>query len=410
MFKELKYIKITFAILLLGFVVYQSKSKYKFTQIVLKPTSFVANESISFAVPSNVVDNNYALNIRNLTNDGNSYDTVLSLKKTFDYFDNSRPIVEGYTNSTNLFSLSPVNKSGIYLCNNVFPFIVNSKQNSDITVVCPIVNNHFYKESKGERIFEIEESEISLNRPVEIDDWTLGLKPFFSKLESKYKVNYATDLDLEDYSFFEKTRVVFLYGRIKFWSPKMMRNIQRYINSGGKILMASSDIFYAKFCYNSIDNRLSVLNCKNTSFSKKMESWKRGKKDSTFLYFNLHSDYGGESINKNGYKIIELKHPIFKQINTEETLAFEGEQFLGTPIKTVNPIKVYFNTQIKILAYTECKETYGTPKIGGIIEYNNINGGRIISLGSSDLCLPKNQKKEEIKKLFSNATEYLLAN
>jgi len=410
MFKDLRYIKISISLILLFFVVSEVISSHKETQLVFKPNSFASNEAIKFKVASNQNIKNYPLQIKNKLNNLVVYDTTITIKKTYDFFDTLDFFVHGFPTQNNEYILHPKHlSSGIYEANRQFPLVIRGKGTETITVVIPTISNYFYTPIKEHSFFEQERPQLSLNRAINTDEWTKGLIPVFKKLEQKYSVNYLTDLDLEQKELFEQTSVVFLYGRLTFWSPLMLQNIMDYMEKGGKVLIASSNVFYAKFCMNYRDNIAEIRGCENT-IGNHLQSWKTVLTDTSNIYRKLHSDYGGKTISPYGYTILQPKHPLLNNTNLAKTIDFWAEYTVGTPLKQEvgdSILPLYPNTSI--IAYTPCKKTDKQSRVGGIILHRNSQGGAVLSLGSSDWCLPDNQNKPHIQQITLNAFDFLLS-
>lgn len=414
MFKDLKVVKIILFLFLAVLIASSQINEHKNTEFIFNPLSYNRQDTLSFSVVSNSSSQNYDIKIKSIISEETILDTTLSINKTYDYFNQVNFLTLGYPaerqSVTNL-SLS----SGVYLVNGGNPFVVSKDSQSDVTVVFPTANNLFYTAEKGKRIFESDSTYISTNRPSGIDVWTEGMIPFFKAVEKEHNVNYITDLDLENYSFLEKTKLVVLYGNLTFWSPKMLDNIELFIAAGGNLFIASSDIFYAKFCFDQSKSRLKVSSCNGVRPipDSKIVSWNNNADKDNFLdmRYSFHSNYGGENLGRTGVEIKQSKHPIFKGLdllNISKVLDV-GEYYMG--ISDIHKRSEYLkitSSKTSIIAQTNCKRKENLSMVGGVFEFEKEKGGKAIILGTSDLCLKENQTKNSIKKLYLNVINYLL--
>lgn len=401
MFKELKALKVIIFIILIFFVIKQQRLNRNNTQVVFKPSAYNENEEIKIETYSNFNNKNFKINIKNFINENIVIDTSINTKTTYKDIDTIDFLTQGYKLKTH--RVRKMNK-GFFLVNNKTPLVVKSLENSDITFVIPVVNKHLYTPTKNVRIFESDSNYISSKRNIEVDKHSKGLKPLFLFMEKKHKVNYITDIDLENLENIGKSKVLVLYGRLTFWSPKMMINIEKYINNGGKLLIASSDIFYAKFCYDKEKRELKTTLCDNFNNKKtKILSWNDVDRDTLYdnLTYMFHSNHGGRNIISKDIIFKDSLHPIFNKINKKKLskqLNF-CQWYIGS-MKGLN--------KTETIVQIDCESYKNTINQGGIMEYKNNSGGKVLSLGSSDLCEEEQIKNKEVLNLFINSIEYLL--
>ncbi len=417
MFKDLKFVKIILFLILAVVIVMNQINEHKNTEFIFNPLSYKSQDTLSFLVTSNSSRNNYEFKLENIISNQVIFDSSLSLNKSYDYFNQNNFLTNGYP--VNSMKIGGVKlSSGIYSINNLNPFVVSDRKKSEVTIVFPTANNLFYKAENEKRIFDTDSSYFSINRPIKLDLWTKGMIHFFQQVKEKYITNYITDLDLENYSTFSKTKILVLYGRLVFWSAEMISNVEKFISNGGHLMIVSSDIFYAKFCYDKINKRLEVKACKSFEAfpESKLQGWNDNSVDSTYetMRYFFHSNYGGENVNRTSVNIKEPEHLVFKGINlVAVSKALDvGGNYLGVPSVEKGSVGYLSRkmAQISILAQTDCKVLGRNNNIGGVFEYQKINGGKAIVIGTSDLCLKDSQQKESIQKLFSNTIDYLIMN
>lgn len=407
MFRDLKLVKIIVFVFLFVAIVFAQITDHKNIEIIFKSKAFLSDEELNFQICSNTNEEKAPFIVRKVTSNAIVLDTTLKVNKTYDFFDEVDMLTQ--SNPSEPAFINKKFEAGIYTVNNKFPLVVRSEKKSDVTIVVPIINKHFYTFSNEKRIFESDSSFISKNRSIRLDEWTKGLAHFISELEENYNVNYITDLDLENNRLLKQSKVLVLYGRLTFWSHKMMDNFETFINQGGKVLIASSDVFYAKFCNNEETQRFTTLECvKIEEQGEKIQTWHKINNTNDFNKFRykFHSNYGGENEDHSGLEINQKSHPIFKGVNLDD-IAKDldiGDRYLGIP-KEGHGINIQ---SLSAIAETQCKPNKNNEKpIGGIFEYNE-NGSKAIVIGTSDLCLEDSQKKKDILKLFLNSIDYLM--
>jgi hypothetical protein len=415
MFKDLKVVKIILFLILAVVIVLNQINEHKNTEFIFKPLSYQSQDVFSFLIASNNSSKNHRFKLENVTSGEVMLDSSLTVNKTYDYFNQLNLLDDGYPTTSNEIqnlSLSP----GIYIANDVNPFVVSKDKKSDITVVFPVANSLLYKAEKSKRIFESTSSYVSSDRPIELDVWTKGMLPFFKGLNNKHDVNYITDLDLENASILTNTKTIILYGQLVFWSSEMIYNVEQFLTNGGRLFIVSSDLFYAKFCFDNVNNRLEVVNCNSFSSNSnsKIQSWNNIAKDSNALAirYSFHSNYGGENKSREQVQIQEKEHAIFQGLDLAKISKDldVGERYIGVP-NVEKDSKIYLDrkmNQISILARTNCERQGEVNNIGGVFEYNKERGGKAIIIGSSDLCLKDSQSKKSVIELFNNIINYLL--
>ena len=415
MFKDLKVVKIILFLFLAVLIASNQINEHKNTEFIFNPLSYNSQDTLSFSVVSNSSSQNHKIKIKSIISEKIILDSSLNINKTYDYFSQVDFLTLGYpTERQSITNLSL--SSGIYLVNNLNPFVVSKNTESDVTIVFPTANNLFYTAEKDRRIFESDSSYTSTVRPLELDVWTKGMISFFKNVEKEYNVNYITDLDLENFSFLAKTKLVVLYGNLTFWSPKMLKNVERFIADGGKLFITSSDVFYAKFCFDQYNQSLEVSSCNEveSTLNSKIQSWNSNVDIESFseMRYSFHSNYGGENIDRFGVDIKESGHPIFKNLDLlgVSKVLDVGEHYLGVPggNRKAGAYLKDTSSKISIIAQTNCKWKEHLDRLGGVFEFQKENGGRAIILGTSDLCLKEQQEEEITAELFLNIMSYLL--
>lgn len=410
MFKELRILKISLLLILLFIGGVKTYQRYQLTFILLEKTSLNPNEVIKLSVAS-TNNNSFNFNLSSFLTDSIILDTLLVVNKSFSKNEDKNHLEEGYFNASNVsLSFDQLKlPNGFYLANGKIPILINDDKDADITIVYPFANNHFYSPSDDEYVFDSTYAKVSLNREVEIDANTKSLKSLFSVLSKRNRVSYITDLDLENTSKFANSKMLLIYGDLVFWSPKMYANLKEYVANGGNVLMMSSNLFYSKFNYNLSEKSLSLYSDSTKVYPKnaKQFPWNNYKQDTSELFSYLHNEHGGVIEQFSTFDSINFSHHLLKGI---DDLSFEAENFLGIPyVNYLNGPEVQgeYKTKIEIVA-NSVFYVGDYPKSAGIflISYGK---GKILSLGSSELCLKVNQENKNLRKLLNNSVDFLIS-
>ena len=396
MLKDLKYIKITIAFLLLGIVLYAHFKKRQTVEIIVSPHAFSNKDTINFSIASNTKDDNYKVAIKNLLTSSTVYDTILSVFQTFTDYDSS-VINQGFPNKP--YSLKTQLSPGIYSINGS-PLLVKEHKNTEITFVVPFINTHFYTRVNNHSFFKSNSSKLSLNKQIQIDEPTKGLLPLMRDVSEKYTTRFITDLDLENKENLN-TQLLVIYGKSVFWSPKMIENLLAFTQKGGRVLLITDNAYYAQFCYDNSNNSVDTKSEELKPFqSDIIQSWRPKLKGNYSFIHDLHTDFGGEAKDKYNLHIKTHLHPCFSGV-TDSILSINAKYFMGVDKNEKGqPLENY-----KLLATVYCKND----NLAGIIEYKDKQSGAIVlSLGSEDFCLKENQDNPSIRKIMLNAVDYLL--
>ncbi len=396
MLKDLKYIKITIAFLLLGVIMYAHFKVEQRIEVITPPYAFSNKDTINFSIASNSHEDNYKVKVKNVLTSTVVYDTIMSVSPTFSSYDSSA-INQGFPK--NDYTLKTHLPSGLYTINDS-PILVNEDKHTEVTFVVPFVNTHFYTPINNHWFFKSNSTILSLDKQIKIDEHTKGLLPFMREVSNKYSTKFVTDLDLEDKENFN-TNLLIIYGKSVFWSPKMLQNLLEFTQQGGNVLLISENAYYAQFCYDSQKNFANTKCEELKPFQPdNIQTW-RPKLDEEYLFIReLHSVFGGEAADKYNLYIKAPQHACFSGIQ-DSVLSINARYFMGVAKKEGNqPLENY-----KVLASVVCQNN----NLAGVIEYNNKQTGTIVlSLGSEDFCLKESQENPQIHKIMLNSVDYLL--
>ncbi|PJA07928.1 MAG: hypothetical protein COX70_05160 [Flavobacteriales bacterium CG_4_10_14_0_2_um_filter_32_8] len=404
MFKELKVIKlIVFAGLL--FVIL---SKIDFSDNIIKELytdkhSYYADDTIkvysstpfNFSFSRNISINDISgkkvsstnIDLNNQNVDSNPLEDGLGFEKFINY---------QFSNNI---------KSGIYLIEDKYPIIIKSKHIVEITVVYPYANNNLYQAYNDLSVFSLNSKKSSLNRTAPIDVYSEGLIPFFNFLNSTYKVNFITDLDLEDINNFKNSKVLILYGKSTCWTPKMKDSFNTYVAQKGNVLLMSSYTLNNVCWYNKKDNQIIMYD----DSSNAMKSWNNPPEKSIGVSY-VNGGYSTDS----SYQLVNSGHPILKGV-ANEFINIKANLYCSPPIKWYDDLPRIDIDSLgfykgDIIAYGKATYLEDSKGIKGIFVLQpDSTSGKIVSLGTEDWCLKENiGENENLQKITKNSIEYLL--
>jgi len=310
----------------------------------------------------------------------------------------------GYKNYTK-FAI-PLNfKSGIYLINSKYPLVIKDR-NAEITVVYPYMNNILYTSINNKNVFSENIATANFNRTSYLDIYTKGMANLFSYLDTTHKVNYITDIDIEQHKNFSHSDLLLIYGKSTFWTPKMTSSIAQFQKKGGNMLNITSH-FANNICWKNKENEIQLFDS-----SKTTTGWHTYDTIMPLHMAGTEHNKGGYSPNKS-YLITNQNHPIFNHIN-QTNIKIDADLFSSPPVywNKKNPLIDFYKLKFysgEILAYSDATYKNQT-KIKGIFILNpTASSGTIISLGTADWCLKRNiGENKQLQQITKNAVDYLL--
>ena len=310
----------------------------------------------------------------------------------------------------NTVQLPDSSNSGVYLMNDLYSLILRSEKESDITIVYPYANNLIYQDEGYGTILSNKIKDFNLASPVFVDEYTRGLTDFFKFCSNNYSVNYITDVELENKDMYASSRLLVIYGQTSFYSLLMKNNVIEFLKEGGNILLMSSSFSTNAMWLDNNRVRFSVDDSSNTF---KLNSW-LGLNDDIRNKIGLSYQFGGKAKTVIGqsYKILNKKHKIFEGVEGYE-VPLSATRFIGAysewseTASTYIPKNHFYKSEI--LAFNECKNGNLVDNIGGVYAIQpDSSSGVILSLGTEDWCLEKNQTNEVIFTISKNAIEFLV--
>jgi hypothetical protein len=154
-------------------------------------------------------------------------------------------------------------KSGIYLIENRFPFVVKSTIPTDIVVVFPFNTENAYNESGGKSLYSHADRpfQVSFLRPISIpnkapvlDFVEDGLQWFTTQTD--FSIGYITDQDLDNYDYLQNSKLLILTGHSEYWTRTARENFDKFIDNNGDALILSGNVMWWQVRYSDDKSKL----------------------------------------------------------------------------------------------------------------------------------------------------------
>lgn len=293
---------------------------------------------------------------------------------------------------------------GIYLIHNKHPLIVKAQRKADITVIYPAMNNVLYHKVGAKSVFSENSSKTSLLRSVIVDKYSHGMVDFLSDLGREYRVNYVTDLDLEDSLSFSSSKLLIIYGKSTFWTPGMIDNLIQYQEKGGNVLNITSYLAN-NICWHTNLNEIQLMDS-----SKVFKSWEQIDSSIPLSLTGVLYRFSGFSNNKY-YRI--GNHHIFNGVDLDEIM-IDADLFSGPPVvwKEGEPVVDVQNLaghSCEILAYSKATFDNIVGVKGISLFQRTATSGKVMSLGTEDWCEKTNiGENKNLQIITINAVDFLI--
>jgi len=406
MFKELKILKLSLFAIFLAIIIWKVSESNKISVFFTTDLSHHIGSEIEIFQAGNFDLEEAVFIVSDLEGE-------IVYKDVFEYVDNLQKNKAG--NEFSIANKKPVqlpdsSKSGVYLMNDLYSLILRSEKESDITIVYPYANNLIYQDEGYGTILSNKIIDFNLASPVLVDEYTKGLTDLFKFCSNNYSVNYITDVELENIEMYSSSKLIVIYGQTSFYSLLMKNNVIEFLKEGGNILLMSSS-----FSTNAmwLDHNRVRFSEGASSNNFKLNSW-LGLNDDIRNKIGLSYQYGGKAKTVIGqsYEIMNSNHKIFEGIDGVE-IPLSATHYTGAYCKWSEETSKYipknYFYKSEILAFNECKNDNLNTNVGGVyLIQPDSTSGVILSLGTEDWCLEKNQVKEVIFTISKNAIDFLL--
>ena len=387
-------------------------------------------------------------NIRIYDASGNIY---LTLKSSVYPQKNTNP--EPWKNGFNYKLTSEIDlrkfKPGFYQIEKLISFLVKSvDKKRKITIVYPSNTLNAYSNSGGKSLYKSNstdkesDSVVSFLRPMNTFtvsgnstnfnvDLHVGIYKWLNEnLLVNDLTNYICDIDLENKTILDNSKLLIIVGHSEYWTRNARRNFDEFIMKGNNALVMSGNTKWWQVRFKN-DNQ-QLINYKSYSDPVQVDSmktieWYKDEleypiESSTGLNFN----YGGYGLKKDkgwdGFKIIKADHPIFNNTKLKNgsiipcpSIEYDGIKHSGfsvdsIPIVDTSLLKYFY--KFELLAFDRAVRNVGRYEtIGAIVlTQKSHNSGKVIHIGSTDWCRESNfygENKNIFQSITMNSINYL---
>ncbi len=347
---------------------------------------------------------------------------------------NSQPYENGCGYDPTFRYTIPNLKSGIYSLEKKISFIV-MQQNSevDFTFVYPINTICAYEENGGKSFYDFNSlqneraQKLSFLRPVRFHTYSIS-KNFLQFLYNQTDVNiqFISDREMEEPSFWENSRALFIGGHSEYWSRNARQNFDSFVANGKPVAIFSGNTMWWQVRYEDDGNTLVCY--KEARLDPIQDSllltvnWFE-----PFLHYPIYKSIGadfnfggyGDTKEYEGFRGVRLlsNHPILKNTGWKAgdmipfiTHEYDGIPYVsiakdGLPVLDTSLWNPYY---FELIGYDKAHR--GGEGTGSFFVFRNTeHSGLIINFASTNaLSTAFDNNPKAMKKLIINTMKYLL--
>ncbi|MFI5137844.1 MAG: N,N-dimethylformamidase beta subunit family domain-containing protein, partial [Sphingobacteriales bacterium] len=327
---------------------------------------------------------------------------------------NVKPWVDGCGYNKTIDYQIPANlKSGVYNLTGHFSFVVKDNTTPhDITVVYPSNTNNAYNLGGGKSMYAPTNN---ISTVASFSRIQYGLHDYYSSFFSwmnlqSYNVNYIADVDLDDYTQIQNSKIVIITGHSEYWTRQARENIDLFIASGKNVLVLSGNTMWWQARYNQPKNLMICY--KNNSYDP-LNNTLYSAINWTDPLLNYpttasigadynHGGYGNTLPNRwNGYKIVSALSPLFTGtgLKNGDILSVPTREYDCAPVVTMiapgsTQIPVIDNTKlncykVELLGYDFAQNLTQSNKLGlgtFIVYQKTTTSGIVVNAASTNWC------------------------
>ena len=142
--------------------------------------------------------------------------------------------------------------SGFYVWEGKIPFIVKDADHAaDVLVVYPTNTENAYNDAGGRSLYTSPRAyAVSVLRPLPrpCSKFCDHFCPWLAK-QTRYRVGYVADADLEDYREIDAAKVLVVIGHSEYWTRRARENFDAFVDSGRHALILSGNTMWWQVRY-----------------------------------------------------------------------------------------------------------------------------------------------------------------
>jgi hypothetical protein len=328
------------------------------------------------------------------------------------------------------FEIPSTIKSGVYLIENKIPVIIKSKAATDLVIVYPSNTANAYENSGGKSLYSPEGRpvKVSFLRPISLQSNSSVCLKWFEQLNT-VTIGYVADIDLDEFSAIEKSKIIVISGHSEYWTRKARENFDRFVNIGGHALILSGNTMWWQVRYSANGHEMychkeAALDPIADPKLKTINWYEPILEYSIIKSIGADFNRGGYGLKVDegwdGFKICAPTSPLLQGMNFKrgEVLKLPSGEYDGAPIKAWesdgHPVldnnELDFH-KLELIGFDKGsrvnKETVGT----FIVFQKTLTSGIVINTASYDWCSAKGmggKDSEKIKTITYNSITKLL--
>lgn len=169
------------------------------------------------------------------------------------------PWEEGYGYLPTATYTIPNLKSGMYFWENKIPFIIKEPtKKADIVVLYPTNTQNAYNSAGGKSMYS-EESAVSASFLRPFSNFSHGYAINYMKWifeNTSNSISYVSDRDFDDYYEIANAKLIILTGHSEYWTRKARENFDRFVDSGGNVLILSGNTMWWQVRYSEDGSKM----------------------------------------------------------------------------------------------------------------------------------------------------------
>jgi hypothetical protein len=266
----------------------------------------------------------------------------------------------GYQESVS-FTL-PRWRSGVYLVEGKIPLIVRDSplksvlKQSDIVVLYPTNTIAAYNTSGGRSMYSepVPAPIVSFHRPSgdgsNLAFFSATLE-WFAGMKLPYTMGYVADIDLEDYSAIDGTKLLVVIGHSEYWTRRARENFDQFVLRGGNVLVLSGNTMWWQVRYSDDKSQMICYKLVHDPYPERLLhtiNWTaKSLEYPTTLSVGTDFPRGGFGTaypHAGGFTVVSPTSPVFKGIYirsgdviTIPTVEYDGAPLLNSPATSGEP-------------------------------------------------------------------------
>lgn len=338
-----------------------------------------------------------------------------------------KPWENGFGYKPTLKIKVPPLKSGVYLWNDDFPFVVKSTR-AKIIVVYSSNTENAYCNAGGKSLYAFNSTEkkpaaiVSFLRPISLPRHSEAFLKWFCK-QNYSDVGYITDSDLDNFDEIKKANLLMIVGHSEYWTLEARRNFDRFVDEGKNALVLSGNTMWWQVRYDKNKNLLiGYKDYPDPEPNVCLHTTRWNEPQLGYPILNsigadfVHAGYGlKQDKGWDGYKIVNAKSPLLRGVRLKngEVLKLSSDENDGAPLAgyeqgrpIIDQSQLGFD-KIELIGYDSTFRI--NPGVATWIAFKKTKtSGIVINTASTDWCSHRGMGSDEIKKITLNMINKLL--